>query len=118
MAEIDKVYSARVEEVFSGDDLILMIDLGVENLHLRQRVRLHGVDTPSAVNSSPDTEAGKIRSYVRNLTRDRPAKILLLTRVGGSWVGVVTIHTRDGEVNLNDDLIAKGHQFKREKAAP
>lgn len=115
---IEKVYNAKVEEVFSGDDLVLMIDLATENLFLRQRVRLHGVATPSAVNASPDTEAGKLRSYVRNLTRDRPARLRVLSRIGGSWVGILIISTRDGDINLNDELIAQGFQFKREKATP
>lgn len=114
----ERVYSAKVEEVFSGDDLVLMVDLGAENLHLRQRVRLHGVDTPNAINEGPDTDAGKVRGYVRNITRDRPVRVRLVSRIGGSWVAVVVITTRDGELNLNDDLIAQGFAFKREKAAP
>ena len=115
---VEKVYAANVIEVFSGDDLVLMVDLGAENLFVKQRVRLHGVDTPNAVHAAPDTEAGKLRSYVRELTRDRPASIRITSRVGGSWVGIVTIKTREGEINLNDDLIKQGYEFKREKAAP
>ncbi len=118
MAEADKIYNAKVEEVFSGDDLVMMIDLATENLFLRQRVRLHGVDTPSAVNSSPDTPAGKLRTYVRNVTRDRPARLRVISRIGGSWVGVLIVSTREGDINLNEELIAQGYQFKREKAAP
>ncbi len=116
MAEADKIYNAKVEEVFSGDDLVMMIDLATENLFLRQRVRLHGVDTPSAVNASPETQAGKIRTYVRNITRDRPARFRVISRIGGSWVGILIVNTREGDINLNDELIAQGFQFKREKA--
>ena len=57
-------YPCEVREVFSGDDLIVMIDLGVENLFMKRRIRLHGVDTPNAVKEQKDTDAGKIRTLV------------------------------------------------------
>jgi hypothetical protein len=120
MAEVreNKEFPARVVEVFSADDLILMVDLGIAELHLRQRVRLHGVDAPSAINAGADTEAGRLRNQVRALSRERPATLRLLSKVGASWVGVVTLHTREGEVNLNELLIAQGYRYQRAEAVP
>lgn len=106
-------YSCEVREVFSGDDLIALVDLGVENLWKRQRIRLSGVDTPNAINANGDTEAGKIRSYVRALTRGRKGKLTVETRNTNSWVVTLVVDTPDGSVNVNEYLISQGYQFKR-----
>lgn len=110
------VYRAEVINVFSGDDLILMIDLDVDGLHKRQRVRLLGIDTPNAVNCADDSEAGKVRSFVRALTKGKKATLRVHSRVGNSWVGVVLLDTGPNRepVNLNEVLAAKGYQFSRD----
>lgn len=109
-------YPCEVREVFSGDDLVLMVDLGVEGLHKKQRVRLHGVDTPNAIKAAPNTSAGEIRNYVRRLTWRRPGHFEVVSRNVGSWVGILTVSTPTGQVNVNQDLIGKGYQYagKRE----
>lgn len=112
------VYSAKVEEVYSGDDLVVMVDLGIEDLHQRKRIRLSGVDTPCAVNAANDTPAGAIRTYVRNLVRGRTVTLTVVARGGKSWVGIIEIPNSEGSTNLNDDLIAKGFKFNKEKAVP
>ncbi len=107
-------YACEVREVFSGDDLVVLVDLGVENLWKRQRVRLHGVDTPPAVGELADTEAGKIRTYVRNLTRCRRANLTVVSKNTSSWVVVLIVEAFDGsKVNVNDYLINAGYVFKR-----
>lgn len=110
-------YVCEVREVFSGDDLIAMVDLGVENLWKRQRIRLSGVDTPPAINATGDTEAGQIRSHVRALTRGRKGKITVITRNTNSWVVTLVIETPEGSVDINQLLIGRGYQFKS-KVAP
>ena len=107
-------YPCEVREVFSGDDLIVMIDLGVENLFMKRRIRLHGVDTPNAVKEQKDTDAGKIRTLVRTLTRGRKAKLQVVSRNQNSWVVTLIVDTPEGQqVNVNDFLISKGYEFKR-----
>ena len=106
------VYVCEVREVFSGDDLIALVDLGVENLWKRQRIRLSGVDTPPAINATGDTEAGKIRSYVRALTRGRKGELIIVNRNSNSWVVTLMVETPEGIVNVNDVLISRGYQFK------
>lgn len=105
-------FDCEVREVFSGDDLIALIDLGVENLWKKQRIRLSGVDTPTAINAAGDTEAGKLRSYVRTLTRHRKAKLRIISRNASSMVVVLLIESPEGWINVNDILIERGYQFK------
>ncbi len=107
-------YKARVENVFSGDDITLMIDLGVDELHKRKRIRLHGVDTPNAVNAGPETEAGKLRTYVSNLLRGKVVELTVVSSGGNSWIGIISTTLNGTSFNLNDDLIAKGYKYKRE----
>ncbi len=106
-------YACEVREVFSGDDLIAMVDLGTENLWKRQRIRLSGVDTPPAINATGDTEAGQIRTMVRNLVRLRKARLQIISRNSNSWVVILIVETPEGTVNVNDLLISKGYEFKR-----
>lgn len=106
-------YTCEVREVFSGDDLIALVDLGVENLWKRQRIRLSGVDTPPAINATGDTEAGQIRSHVRALTRGRKGRLTVVTRNTNSWVVVLVVDTPEGPVDVNELLIARGYQFKK-----
>jgi hypothetical protein len=109
-------FNCEVREVFSGDDLIIYIDLGVENLLKRQRVRLAGVDTPPAINASGDTEAGQIRGYVRALTKGKKSRIVVLARNANSWVCQLFVHAPEGEVCINELLIARGYKFEKKGA--
>jgi endonuclease YncB( thermonuclease family) len=105
-------YSCEVREVFSGDDLIALIDLGVENLFKKQRIRLAGVDTPNAVKESGNTVAGQLRSLVRALTKSRKGRITVVGKNANSWVVTLVVETPEGSVNVNEYLIAQGYQFK------
>lgn len=107
-------YKAKIVDVFSGDDLIVMVELGVEDLYKRQRIRLHGVDTPNAIGAAADTEAGQVRSYVRSLVRDKPLNIKVQFRGANSWVAIVEVETQEGvTINLNEELVNQGYAFKR-----
>lgn len=107
-------YACEVREVFSGDDLIALVDLGVENLWKKQRIRLFGVDTPNAINATGTTEAGQLRTFVRQMVRNRKAKLTIVSRNTNSWVAVLVVETPEGSVNVNDYLVSRGYKFKRE----
>lgn len=107
-------FEAEVVDVYSGDDLIVMVDLGIENLFKKQRVRLQGVDTPNAIGSGANTPAGAVRAYVRNLCRGKKIKLEVTSRSLSSWVAVVHVVLDSGLHNLNEDLIAQGYVYKRE----
>ena len=108
-----RTYAAEVRSVFSGDDLMLLIDLGVDDLYKRKRVRLYGVDTPNAVGQGHDTEAGKLRNQVLNLLRRRSLRLTVHKVEMSSWVGTVEVEAPEGNINLNELLIAKGYKFNR-----
>lgn len=110
------VYSVKVEEVHSGDDLILMVDLGIDNLFKRVRARLAGVDCPDAYRASPDTKAGKVRDSVREITRsDCRAHVHQQGGKGGWLVTLMYKGADNGYINLNEQLIDEGHVYTAHK---
>lgn len=116
MSDKAEQFPCEVREVFSGDDLVVMVDLGVESLWKRVRVRLAGVDTPNALGASDDTEAGRVRKEIRNMTRGRRGVITVVSRNLSSWVCVLVVEqsgTKEGVVCVNDWLVGKGYVFKR-----
>lgn len=115
MSEERTKYSAEVKDVFSGDDLVLYVALGVDDLYKRKRVRLHGVDTPNAVGQGPDTEAGKIRNFVMSLLQRRTLTLTVVSLMRTGWIGVVEVETPQGLLNLNEILIGMGFKFNRDK---
>lgn len=107
-------YQCEVKEVYSGDDLIVHLDLEIEGLWKRQRVRLHGVDTPNGVRATPDSEAGKVRAEIRAMTRNRKAVIRVISRGTTSWIVILVVETPAGPKDINDYLIEKGYRFNRQ----
>lgn len=109
-------YSVKVEEVHSGDDMVLMVDLGIDNLFKRVRARLAGVDCPDAYRASPETLAGKVRDSVRELTRSEcRAKVHQQGGRGGWLVTLIYKHSELGFVNLNEQLVSEGHVYAAHK---
>lgn len=106
------VYAVKVEEVHSGDDLILMVDLGIDNLFKRVRARLAGVDCPDAYRAAPDTDAGKVRDSVRDLTRGECRAQVHQQGGRGGWLVTLFYRATDSAFkNLNDQLISEGHVY-------
>ena len=104
---------AEVLEVHSGDDLVVLANLGVDNLFKKVRVRLYGVDTPDAYKASPGTEAGNIRDRVSSMVKGKKCLIEVHSQGRSSWV--VTLYPGlDGTVeSLNDILKSEGHVFNK-----
>lgn len=110
-----RVYDAKIEEVHSGDDFILMVELGVDNLYKRVRTRLHGVDAPNAYKATPDTEAGIVRDEVRGMVAHGKCRIAVISEGKGGWVVRLYVSTGDGETCVNDVLREKGYVFTPQK---
>ena len=107
--EITKCYQAKVEEVHSGDDLILMVELGHDSLFKRVRARLMGVDTPDAYKADPSTNAGRIRDKVKSLTRDKKCIVQVDSYRRGGWiVTLLVVEKEDDPFNLNEFLKSQG----------
>lgn len=108
---VRKTFEVAVEEVYSGDDLVLMVDLGVGGLFKRVRARLAGVDTPSAFRAAKGTEAGELRNLLRDTVSRGKCSVELHAEGKGGWL--VTLFVNEGGTlrNVNDMLIAKGYVY-------
>lgn len=110
---MEKWFEATVEEVHSGDDLVVLVNLGVDGLFKKVRARLRGVDTPSAYKAKHSTEAGTVRDDVRSVIGKHPCTLLLHSNGRGGWLITLTIHPPGAEpINLNEYLISKGYVFQ------
>lgn len=113
-----KQYAVRVEEVHSGDDFIVLVDLGVDGLYKRTRVRLHGVDAPNAYKAKPDTEAGQIRDEVKRLVSGK-CFIEVVSEGKGGWIVImhVQVGTETETTSLNEYLAGRGYVYKSQNIA-
>jgi endonuclease YncB( thermonuclease family) len=107
-------YACDVIEVHSGDDLVVLVDLGIDDLYKRTRVRLAGCDTPDAYQKAVDTTAGRVREKVRRLTAGRPCQIDVHSQGRGGWKVTLWAATEDSDslLNINKILVDDGFIFK------
>lgn len=114
-----RFFDVEVEEVHSGDDLVLLVNLGVDGLYKRVRARLRGVDTPSAFRAGKDSEAGEIRDTMRTLTSRGSCTIELHSHGRGGWLVTLFISTKEsGVINVNEYLQAKGYVYQGKQETP
>ena len=108
-------FLVSVVEVHSGDDLVLLVDLGVDSLYKRVRARLYGVDAPKAFRAPAHTEGGKVRERLRSFLEGRRCRIDLHVAGKGGWL--VTLWASGDEeapINVNKMLISEGFVYQRE----
>ena len=105
---------AEVLEVHSGDDLVLLANLGIDGLYKKVRVRLQGVDTPDAYKASPDTEAGILRDRVSRLLKGKKCTIDVHTQGKSSWVVTLFFGNQITNESLNEVLQNEGYVFKQD----
>ncbi|ALT58118.1 endonuclease [Pseudomonas phage SM1] len=111
--ETASVFPALVQEVLSGDDLVLLVDLGVDGLHKRVRVRLKDVDAPNAIRQGSDTEAGKLRDRVANLCNHSKVTATVVKKTAHAWVVILNLETSDGQnIDLNEMLKSEGYVYR------
>lgn len=111
---VSRVFPCRIEEVHSGDDFIGLVDLGVDGLFKRTRIRLAGVDAPNAYKAGPETTAGKIRDEIKKLTSGK-CSLRLVAEGRGGWVAEVDVDTPTGVINLNSLLQDRGYVYSSGK---
>ena len=110
-----RFYSAKVEEVHSADDYIILANLGVDGLFKRVRARLFGVDTPNAYKLPADSTAGKLRDECRELLNGK-CRVEVLAEGKGGWIVKMFTHEPDGDVLcINDILKARGYVYANRK---
>lgn len=112
-------YYVTVEEVHSGDDLIAMVDLGIDKLFKRVRLRLQGVDTPNAYKAKIGTEAGLLRDEVKKLTSNR-CRVEIVSEGKGGWLVILLAEdpNTQTEININDLLKKRGFVYKGRADVP
>lgn len=114
MSNEQRTYDVDVEEVHSGDDLVLLVNLGVDGLFKRVRARLRGVDTPSAFRAGKESEAGAIRDIVKMLVAKGKCSIELHSQGKGGWMVTLFVSNKDNPVpvSINALLIEKGYVYQ------
>ena len=115
MEKVTRVFSCKIEEVHSGDDFIGQVDIGVDNLFKRTRIRLAGVDAPNAYKAGPDTTAGKIRDEVKKFLTTGKCSLRLITEGRGGWVSEIDVETPTGTLNINKLLQERGYVYSPNK---
>ncbi len=112
-----RIFEAKVEEVHSGDDFILLVNLGVDGLFKKTRVRLHGVDAPNAYKAKPETEAGRVRDEVKKLIGNK-CLVELISEGKGGWIVVMTVFdTSNQPMCLNTALRERGYVYSPSKSS-
>ena len=106
-----KTFEVTVEEVYSGDDLVLMVNLGVGGLYKKVRARLVGVDTPSAFQAPRNTEAGRVRDLVKSSVGRGKCSIELHSEGKGGWLVTLFVNTNGHGMNINSMLAERGYVF-------
>jgi hypothetical protein len=110
----NKILQAEVLEVHSGDDLVVLADLGVDSLYKRVRVRLYGVDTPDAYKAAADTEAGQIRDKVARRVKGKKCAMEVHSQGKASWVVTLFVGVKADAYSLNNILIEEGYVFSQD----
>jgi hypothetical protein len=113
----DEVFNATVLEVHSGDDLMLMVDLNMDNLYKKMRVRLKGCDTPDAYKSALNSEAGRVRKMVQDMVKNKPCKLIRHSQSRNSWMITLLVCDKaepQNYTNVNDHLIGMGYVFEKQ----
>ena len=103
---------AEVLEVHSGDDLILLVEVGIGNLYQKVRARLDGVDTPDAFKAAKDTEAGRVRDDVLNKVRGKKCQIEVLKEGKSSCIIRLFVGAEADALCLNDYLREQGYIYE------
>ena len=107
-------YSVEVEEVHSGDDIVVMVDLGVDKLFKRVRCRLTGVDTPSAYKAKVDSMAGTLREEIKALISAGKSRVEVVAEGKGGWLVTLFVKSTktQEEVNVNEMLKDRGFVYR------
>lgn len=112
-----KIYEAEVKEVHSGDDFIVMINLGVDGLYKKTRVRLYGVDAPNAYKSRADTEAGRVRDEAKQLVNGKCLIEVVAEGKGGWIVNMTVFDDANQPVCLNTLMRERGYVYNTTKTS-
>lgn len=98
-------YKAQVLSVYDGDTATLLIDVGF-NIHLKEKVRFHGIDTPEirTKNKAEKKKGLFVKKFVKDMIEGK--EVLIETTKEGKFGRYLVIIFINGK-NLNKLLIKK-----------
>jgi len=105
-------YKAKVISVYDGDTITCMLDLGF-NIHVREKFRLYGIDTPEIRTKDLQEKKEGYRSKARleELIKNKEIYIKVLKKGKfGRWVSKIYLTENDmlGDNSVNQLLIKEG----------
>lgn len=109
-------YNAELRRVVDGDTVDVTIDCGF-NMHIKERVRLYGIDTPESRTRDLEEKARGLAAKDRliEILESFGNKFVIQTSIDkkgkfGRLLGELI--SRDGEQNANQMLLQEGHAVK------
>lgn len=105
-------YKAKVLSVYDGDTITCLLDLGF-NIHVKEKFRLYGIDTPEIRTKDLNEKKEGYRSKARleELIKNKEIYINVLKKGKfGRWVSKIylTEHDMLGDNSVNQLLIKEG----------
>ncbi len=116
-------YKATLNRIIDGDTIDVNIDLGF-GIQIKQRVRLHGIDTPEV--RTLDLEEKKRGNAAKDRLKELlPKEFMIKTILNkrgkyGRILGIIMVPSAkmsDGYVNINEQLVTEGYA-ERYKTTP
>ena len=99
-------YKALVTRVVDGDTVDVNIDLGFNLVHMKQRIRLFGVDAPE-LKGADKLDGLSAKSWLQAQIENKEIDLISLEHKKGKygrWLGIICMDGR----NINQELIEKG----------
>jgi micrococcal nuclease len=109
-------YQAKVLRVYDGDTCTVDIDLGFNIIMRNEKIRLFRINAPELRGNSRK-EGKAARDFLRSLIDGK--QVILKTyrdKKGkyGRYLADIWLETEQGWINVNDEMVAKGHAvFKK-----
>lgn len=105
-------YKAKVLKIIDGDTLDLLIDIGFD-IHIKERVRLYGVDCPETRTRDLKEKARGLaaKAYVKDMVKGKEVRIQTHKDGKGKFGRyLVEVWAGDNPANsINEMLISEGH---------
>lgn len=118
MTQPNYVMDAQITRVIDGDTVVATVSPGFKIQLVGLKFRLHGINTAElkAKTESQKTSATAAKDYVRAAVENKKVFIKTIkTKAGsdlidsfGRYLAVIFYETKDGQVNLNEELLQKG----------
>ena len=105
-------YKAKVLSVYDGDTITCLLDLGF-NIHVKEKFRLYGIDTPEirTKDLNEKKEGYRSKSRLEELIKNKEIYVKVLKKGKfGRWISKIYLTENDilGDNSVNQLLIKEG----------